>query len=134
MEPYDRGVEQLEEMLGRERAQTITGRFRELSPDFEQEAVAVIFGRTWSRTGIDRKLRSLCSICIMAALGRTNGLKIVFELALRNGASRQEIVEVLLQVAIYAGYPAALDALVVLEEVLNSRAAAGLCGEREEAA
>ncbi len=115
MEQYKRGVEQLVAMLGEERAQQVTGRFRELSPAFEQEAVAVVFGRTWARSGIDRKTRSLCSVAILASLGRTGALRIVFELAQQNGASREEITEVLLQVAIYAGYPAALDALVVLE-------------------
>lgn len=115
MESYEQGIEQLETMLGEERAQQIAKRFRELSPVFEQEAVAVVFGRTWARTGIDRKIRSLCSIAILASLGRVGALRIVFELALKNGATREEITEVLLQVAIYAGYPAALDALVVLE-------------------
>ena len=115
MESYQQGIEQLETMLGEERAQQIAKRFRELSPAFEQEAVAVVFGRTWARTGIDRKTRSLCSIAILAALGRTGALRIVLELAHKNGASREEITEVLLQVAIYAGYPAALDALAVLE-------------------
>lgn len=115
MESYEQGIEQLETMLGEERAQQIAKRFRELSPVFEQEAVAVVFGRTWARTGIDRKTRSLCSIAILASLGRVGALRIVFELALKNGATREEITEVLLQVAIYAGYPAALDALVVLE-------------------
>lgn len=115
MESYQQGIEQLATMLGQERAQQIAKRFRELSPVFEQEAVAVVFGRTWSRTGIDRKTRSLCSIAILASLGRGGALRIVFELAQKNGATREEITEVLLQVAIYAGYPAALDALVVLE-------------------
>lgn len=115
METYDQGIKQLEAMLGEQRAGQIAARFRELSPDFEQEAVAVVFGRTWARTGIDRKTRSLCSIAILAALGRTGALRIVFELARKNGATREEITEALLQVAIYAGYPAALDALVVLE-------------------
>lgn len=120
MESYDRGVEQLEEMLGKERALKVVERFRELSPDFEQEAVAVVFGRTWARSGIDRKTRSLCSIAILASLGRVGALRIVLELARNNGASREEITEILLQVAIYAGYPAALDALGLLEGMADA--------------
>ena len=93
---------------------------------FEQEAVAVVFGRTWSRDALDRKTRALCSIGILAAFGRSNALRIVFELAARNGATREEIIEALLQVAIYAGYPAALDALRVLEAVpIDGEPAAG---------
>jgi 4-carboxymuconolactone decarboxylase len=115
---YQHGVEQLSQMLGTERARTIVERFHALSPVFEQEAVAVVFGRTWSREALDRKTRSLCSIGILSAMGRSNALRIVFELAVHNGATLDEIIESLLQVAIYAGYPAALDALMVLEEVL----------------
>lgn len=73
---------------------------------------------------IDPKTRSLCSVGILAALGRHGALRIVFGIALKNGATVDEIIEALLQVAIYAGYPAALDALPVLLAVLeeNDRA------------
>jgi alkylhydroperoxidase/carboxymuconolactone decarboxylase family protein YurZ len=69
---------------------------------------------------IDLKTRSLCSIGILASLGRLNALKINFTLAMDNGASLEKIVEALLQVAIYAGYPAALDALVLLDKTVKS--------------
>ena len=119
MNHHQLGIETLADMLGPERAQAIEARFRTLSPVFEQEAMSVVFGRTWSRDEIDRKTRAFVSIGILAALGRGNALRIVFELEVANGASLAEITEVLLQVAIYAGYPAALDALTVLEEVLE---------------
>ena len=118
MDSYESGVAKLYEMLGEEKAETVISKFRKLSPLFEKEAVSVVFGRTWSREQIDLKTRSLCSICILAALGRINALRINFSLALENGASKEEIIEALLQVAIYAGYPAALDALSMLQEVL----------------
>ena len=118
MDSYEQGVVQLEKMLGAEKAHSVISKFRSLSPLFEREAVSVVFGRTWSREQIDLKTRSLCSICILAALGRINALKINFTLAMENGATKEEIVEILLQVAIYAGYPAALDALTMLHEVL----------------
>jgi alkylhydroperoxidase/carboxymuconolactone decarboxylase family protein YurZ len=117
MNHHQKGIDTLTDMLGPERAHAIETRFRTLSPTFEQEAMAVVFGRTWSRDEIDRKTRALVSIGILSALGRGNALRIVFELAVANGASLAEITEVLLQVAIYAGYPAALDALAVLEEM-----------------
>jgi 4-carboxymuconolactone decarboxylase len=119
MDSYQQGVEQLRQMVGPERMQCIVDRFRALSPAFEQETIAVVFGRTWSREALDRKTRSLCSIGILAALGRQNAMRIVFELAIRNGATLDEITETLLQVAIYGGYPAALDALTTLESVLD---------------
>ena len=58
---------------------------------------------------------------MLAALGRTNALRLNFEMALNNGAELQEIFEALLQVAAYAGFPAAWDALVMLEQVLAER-------------
>ena len=121
MDDYQAGIEILRQMLGTERAEAVVEKFRSLSPVFEKEAVSVVFGRTWSRSSIDLKTRSLCSIGILASLGRLNALKINFTLAMENGASLEEIVEALLQVAIYAGYPAALDALVLLDEVVSIR-------------
>lgn len=115
---FEAGVDKLVSMLGEARAQAIVARFRSLSPVFEQEAISVVFGRTWSRDALDEKTRALCSIGILSALGRQNALKIVFELAINNGATLEEITEALLQTAIYAGYPAALDGLVTLETVL----------------
>lgn len=119
MDDYERGMETLQSMLGEDRAATVIEKFRRLSPAFEREAISVVFGRTWSRSGIDRKTRSLCSIGILAALGRMDALKINFALAIENGAGIEEIEEVLLQVGIYAGYPATLDALKLLAEVLD---------------
>jgi 4-carboxymuconolactone decarboxylase len=120
MDDYQAGIEMLRKMLGMERAEAVVERFRSLSPVFEKEAVSVVFGRTWSRSTIDLKTRSLCSIGILASLGRLNALKINFTLAMDNGASLEKIVEALLQVAIYAGYPAALDALVLLDKTVKS--------------
>ena len=121
---YTKGVETLVKLVGETQAEAIIARFKHLSPAFEHEAVSVVFGRTWSREAIDPKTRALCSIGILAALGRHGALRIVFGIALKNGATVEEITEVLLQAAIYAGYPAALDALPILAAVLeeNERA------------
>ncbi|MEJ2425422.1 MAG: carboxymuconolactone decarboxylase family protein [Candidatus Thiodiazotropha sp.] len=75
---------------------------------------------------MDPKTRSLCSIGILTALGRFGALRIVFDIALSNGATIDEITEALLQVGIYAGYPAALDALPILNDALEE---AGLSRE-----
>ena len=122
MTDYDRGLEQFKQMVGDDRIDALVERFRAVCPDFEKEVVAVVGGRIWTRPGIDLKTRSLCSICVLAALGRDNALKLNLEMALNNGASLEEIFEALFQVAAYAGFPAAWDALVKLEEVLAERA------------
>ena len=119
VDDYERGFEQFRQMIGDDRIDALINRFGSIFPDFEKEVVSVVGGRIWTRQGIDLKTRSLCSICILAALGRDNALKLNLEMALNNGATREEIFEVILQVAVYAGFPAAWDALVKLEEVLD---------------
>ncbi len=119
-EDYERGLAQFRQMVGDERVDALVERFRAVCPDFETEVVSVVGGRIWTRGGIDLKTRSLCSICVLAALGRTNALRLNFDMAINNGASVEEIFEALFQVAAYAGFPAAWDA-IMLAELLNER-------------
>ncbi|MDA0337918.1 MAG: 4-carboxymuconolactone decarboxylase, partial [bacterium] len=71
---YERGLAQFRAMVGADRMDALAARFAAVCPDFEREVVAVVGGRIWTRDGIDLKTRSLCSICVLAALGRTNAL------------------------------------------------------------
>jgi 4-carboxymuconolactone decarboxylase len=121
MNDYMQGIETLTQLLGANKADGIATRFKVLNPAFENEAISVVFGRTWSREAIDPKTRAICSIGILAALGRFSALRIVFDIALSNGATTEEVTEALLQVAIYAGYPAALEALPILKTVLEEK-------------
>jgi len=121
MDDYERGLAQFRSMVGDDRIDALVERFRSVCPDFEKEVVSVVGGRIWTRGVIDLKTRSLCSIAVLAALGRQNALALNFEMALKNGAAPEEIFEALFQVAVYAGFPAAWDALVVLEEVIAQR-------------
>ena len=109
MSDYQRGYQQFEKMVGPDQMENLTKRFRAVVPDFEKEVVSVVGGRVWARGGLDLKTRSLCSICVLAALGRDQALKLNLQMALNNGASPEEIFEAMLQVAVYAGYPAAWD-------------------------
>jgi alkylhydroperoxidase/carboxymuconolactone decarboxylase family protein YurZ len=87
---YEKGYAQFARMVGEENIEQLTARFRAVCPDFETEVVSVVGGRFWTRDGIDLKTRSLCSICVLAALGRNNALKLNLQMALRNGrASRK---------------------------------------------
>ena len=119
MNEYERGYEQFRKMVGDDKIEPLIARFKAVCPDFEKEVITVVGGRTWTREGIDLKTRSLCSICVLAALGRQNALKLNFQMALNNGARLSEIFEAIMQVAVYAGYPAAWDALVMLEEAIQ---------------
>lgn len=117
---YENGRKQFAEMVGEDAIDDLLARFRDVYPDFETEVVSVVGGRVWTRGGIDLKTRSLCSICTLAALGRTNALRLNFRIALQNGATIEEICESLFQVAVYAGFPAMWDALEILREEVSS--------------
>lgn len=126
---YEKGYAQFARMVGEENIEALTARFRFVCPDFETEVVSVVGGRIWTRGGIDLKTRSLCSICTLAALGRNNALILNLKMALRNGATVEEICEALFQVAAYAGFPATWDALEKLEEVLAESDGESTCRE-----
>ncbi len=118
---FERGSRLLEKMLGPGEARRVRTAWRKLSPDFERYVLTFLSGEIWSRPGLDRRTRSLCTIATLAALGRSNGLALNIRMALRNGATRAEIVETLLHIAPYAGFPAAWDALVLAERIFAER-------------
>ena len=90
---YEKGYKQFAKMVGEENIESLVARFRSVCPDFEEEVITVLGGRIWTRGGIDLKTRSLCSICVLAALGRHNALKLNFKMALRNGAQVPEYLK-----------------------------------------
>ena len=74
------------------------------------------WGDIWSRPGLDRKTRSMLNLAMIAALNRPHELKAHVKGALTNGVTKDEIKEVLLQVAVYAGIPAGMDSFRVARE------------------
>lgn len=90
----------------------------QLAPEFFAMVTAFVFGMFWSRPALDLRSRSLCTVAQLAALGRTDELKGHLVGALNLGIRREELVEVLMQTACYAGVPAAVSALNAAAEVL----------------
>ena len=90
-----------------------------LAPDFYEYVAESAFGMIWSGPGLAVRDRSLVTVAQLAALGRTDELRAHLRGALNVGISREELVEVLMQTAIYAGVPAANDALKVAADVLG---------------
>lgn len=117
---YDRGWQVLREMLGEDAAEQVRERWRQLSPDLERMIVGFVAGEVWSRPGLDRRTRSLCTISALVALGRPNALELNVRMALVNGATPEEIREAILQMAPYAGLPAAWEGMIVAEAVLSA--------------
>ncbi len=77
------------------------------------------WGKVWTRPGLDRRTRSFLNLAMITALNRPHELKLHVRGALNNGLSREEIVEVFLQTAIYCGVPAAIDSLRVAKEIFK---------------
>jgi len=119
----EKGIDMLRRLLGDDRAIEIRTAWAKLSPDFAH-FVTSFAGEIWSRPELDLKTRSLVTIAGLAALGRPNGLRLNIEMALNNGASKEEILETLLQMAPYAGFPACWEGLVIADEVFKERKAA----------
>lgn len=119
-EQYQKGVEQFAKMIGTDKIDELREKFRALSPDFERCVMGTVGGEIWSRPNLDLRTRSLCSIAVLAALGRVNALELNVKMALNNGATKAEIIEVFFQVAAYAGFAAAWDGLEKANEIFKT--------------
>lgn len=118
-EQYARGADLLERMVGADRVAAARAAFVDASPEFERYVVGFLAGEIWSRPGLDLKTRSLVTIAALAALGRPRALRFNIEMAIHNGATRQELVETMIQMAGYAGFPACWEGLAVVREVFD---------------
>jgi 4-carboxymuconolactone decarboxylase len=92
---------------------------RDLAPEFFELASTFCFGGFWSRPELDIRSRSLCTVAQLAALGRTNELKLHLQGARNLGIRQEELIEVLMQTSQYAGIPAAVAALNAAAEVFG---------------
>src|SRR5262245_26038061 len=90
-----------------------------IAPEFFGLVTQFVFGMFWSRPNLDIRSRSLCTVAQLAALGKTEELKGHLHGALNLGITREELIEVLMQTACYAGVPAAVNALTAAAEVLD---------------
>ena len=111
------------EVLGDEhvdRSIVTTTAFTEQFQDF---ITRYAWGEVWSRPGLDRGERSMVTLSVLAALGREHELALHVTAALRNGLTPEQIGEVLLQVAVYAGVPAANRAFAVAQQALRDAGA-----------
>ena len=117
----EKGFAQLEQMLGSVRAQQIRSQWNQISTEFEQFVLGVLAGELWTRGDLDLRTRSLVTIAGLTALGRPRALALNIEMALNNGATCQEIRETILQMAFYAGFPAAWEGFQIADEIFRTQ-------------
>jgi 4-carboxymuconolactone decarboxylase len=107
------------EVLGPDHVDAALARADATTAEFQEMITRYAWGHIWTRPGLDRRMRSAITITALVAHGHYAELELHLRAALRNGLTREEIVEVLLQSAIYCGVPAANSAFGVARRVLD---------------
>lgn len=114
---YERGAAIRREVLGSQYVDKALAAADEFNKPLQDLVTEYCWGAVWGREGLPRKTRSLLNLAMISALNRPHELKAHIKGALRNGVTKDEIREVLLQVAIYCGVPAAVDSFRIAREV-----------------
>ena len=114
---YARGLSVRRKVLGGAHVDEALRRRTAFTRDFQDLITRYAWGEIWTRPGLPRSTRSLVTLAALVALGRSDELRMHLRAALRNGVPRGQIKEVLLQVAIYCGVPAAHSAFQAASEV-----------------
>ena len=115
----ERGMRVRREVLGDEHVDAAVERTSDFTADFQDLITRYAWGEIWERPALDRRTRSAITLTALVARGQFDELALHLRAALRNGLTRDEIKEVLLQSAIYCGVPAANSAFAVAQEVLE---------------
>ncbi len=121
---YEQGWKKLEEIDG-DAGKNVMESLKEIAPDLGRYIIEFPFGDVYSRPGLDLKSREIATVAALAALGNARPqLKVHIHGALNVGCTREEIIEIMIQMAVYAGFPAALNGVFAAKEVFAERDAA----------
>ena len=119
---YEAGFRKLEEIVGTTTAEAALKAFDDLDPDIGRYLAESIYGDLYQRPGVDLKTRQLCTVAALTCMASFNPhLKTHIAGALNVGATQAEVIEVILQMAAYAGFPAATTGLAAAREVFEKR-------------
>ncbi|MFM7284325.1 MAG: carboxymuconolactone decarboxylase family protein [Betaproteobacteria bacterium] len=117
-ESFERGLATRREVLGKQYVDDSISKSDDFNLPMQELVTEYCWDRVWNRPGLERKTRSMINIAMLTALNRPHELKLHIKGAIRNGVSRDEIREILLQTAIYCGVPAAIDSFRLAREAL----------------
>ncbi len=125
-ERYEQGWKKLKEIDG-EAGERVIESLKDIAPDLGRYTIEFPFGDIYSRPGLDLKSREIATVAALTALGNAAPqLKVHIYAALNVGCTREEIVEIIIQMAVYAGFPAALNGMFAAREVFGERDEKGL--------
>lgn len=116
---HDAGMNVRRAVLGDEHVDRAVERTSAFTAPFQDFLTRYAWGEVWDRDGLDRRARSMITLAALTALGRENEIEMHVRGALRNGLSAEEISEVLLHTALYAGLPAANAAFAIAQRVID---------------
>jgi 4-carboxymuconolactone decarboxylase len=124
-ERYRRGLAKLKEIDG-EAGERVLASLRAIAPDFATYVVEFPFGDIFSRPGLDLRTRELATVAALTAMGTAPAqLRVHIRGALNVGAARAEILEIIMQMAVFAGFPAALNGLAAAKDAFAADGAPG---------
>jgi 4-carboxymuconolactone decarboxylase len=115
---YEKGLAMRKKVLGADYVNATLRDANELLMPFQELLTEFAWGKVWTRKGLDLRTRSLLTVAMCIALGRSHEIKLHLRGAVRNGVSNVEIRELLLHAFIYCGGPACVDAAGVIKEYL----------------
>lgn len=122
-ERREQGMTVRREVLGDEHVDRANAGITEVTRDFQDFITRYAWGDVWSRPGLERRLRSTVTITALIAHGHWEELGMHLRAALRNGLTREEVSEIILQSGVYCGVPAANLAFRIAQEVFGTQAA-----------
>ena len=120
-ELFDKGLKVRREVLGSEYVDNAIKNADDFSRPLQEFVTEYCWGELWNRPGLDRKSRSMLNLAMLAALNRPHEIKLHIRGAINNGMTKDEIKEVFLQVGVYCGVPAAVDAFRSAREVFAEK-------------
>jgi 4-carboxymuconolactone decarboxylase len=118
-EVFDLGLSIRKKVVGEKYVNQSMSTADDFNRDFQKLVTEYCWGAVWGREGLDHRTRSLINLSMIATLNRPHELKLHTMGALRNGVIKEEISEVLMQVAIYAGVPAGVDGFRIAREAIE---------------
>lgn len=118
---YDRGLAVRREVLGSDYVDKAIQGADDFTRPLQEYVTEAAWGAIWTRPGLSRKTRSLLNLAMLTALNRPHEIKLHINGALNNGVTKDEIMEVFLQTAVYCGVPASIDSFRIAREVFKER-------------
>ena len=116
-EKYKKGMQIRKSVLGEDHVNRAEANKSEFDEDFQRLITEMAWGSVWARPGLDKKTKHLLTLAMLATLGNQEELAMHIRATRNTGVTREEVKEVLLQVAVYAGIPAANAAIAIAKRV-----------------